>query len=265
MTDPENIKNLLLDVIRLRMNSHPRGLQKAIGPSEIGHPCDRWLGYKLLDVPKNPNAAERDRWRSTVGVAVHGYLAETFEDYNKALGIDLFAVEERVNIGTIYVGNVHGGDGEDCYGGGDLYIAGVVVDWKIVGKNTLDTVRRAKHPGQQYQVQVHGYGRGHQRAGRPVEHVSVFYLPAAGPLSQSIFWSEPYDEQVCVDALDRVSRIKTAVYTRGTAALADLEPRDHHCASRCDWYKPESNDLALGCPGENVQSWGIAGLLPPGT
>src|SRR5687768_10138894 len=154
MSDPEEIKKLLLQVIRDQTNNHPRSRQKVIGPSEIGHPCDRWLAYKLSDSPKA--GGSRDKWRATVGTAVHAYLADLFDSFNATLGTTVFHTEERVNVGTVYTG-----DGFDVWGGCDLYVNGVVVDWKIVGKTTLTSARR-HGPGQQYRTQVHSYGRGWQ-------------------------------------------------------------------------------------------------------
>lgn len=249
----------MLSVIRSRIDNHPRGLQKDIGPSEIGHPCDRWLGYKLNDTPTV--TTQKDKWRPTVGTAVHSWLAKTFDAADAsvvdATGKRAFIAEGRVSVGEIYPG-----DGNHVFGGCDLYVMGVVVDWKIVGKTTLTTVKRNKHPGAQYRTQVHSYGRGWVRARKPVEHVSVFFLPASGTLDQGYFWSEPFNEQVAVDALARVSAVNKLVGAYGNQAPTMLQATGHHCRDWCEWFRPDSKDLAVACPGVDLKPSGWAGLLP---
>ena len=56
-------------MIRHAIAHHPRSLQKRIGPSEVGTPCDRRIGYKLLGHTENERG---DAWKPTVGTAVHG-------------------------------------------------------------------------------------------------------------------------------------------------------------------------------------------------
>jgi hypothetical protein len=67
----------LMDAIRHKITHHPRSLQKRIGPSEIGNPCDRRIGYKLLGQPENPRG---DAWKPTIGTAVHAWLEEALDD-----------------------------------------------------------------------------------------------------------------------------------------------------------------------------------------
>jgi len=76
-----NAKQAVYDVIRGAIANHPRSLQKRIGPSEIGTPCDRRIGYKLLGQEENPRG---DAWKPTVGTAVHGWLEKALEDANLA-------------------------------------------------------------------------------------------------------------------------------------------------------------------------------------
>lgn len=246
------VRERLLNVVREKIENHPRSLQKAIGPSEIGHPCTRWMSYKLSDIPPIPRP--RDKWRATVGTFVHFGLGETFEEHSamvkRIIGIDLWLVENRVNVGT-----VQAGDGYDIYGGCDLYsvIDSMVVDWKIVGKTTMDTVRRKKTVDDLYRVQSHSYGRGWQRQGRPVVDIGVMFMPASGALDEAILWWEPYDESVAVEAIDRVTAVQTVVNTLGVNAPAMMPATEHYCLDRCEWYKRGSTDLTIGCPGVGIK------------
>lgn len=251
-----SVQNLLLTIIRNRINNHPRSQQKEIGPSEIGHPCLRWMGYKLNLTPTV--GYERDKWRPTVGTAVHSWLAKTFEAANAGLDYPAFVVEQQVSVGEVY-----NGDGVHVYGGCDLYVARTVVDWKIVGKTTLDKVRKKNDPGEQYRIQVHSYGRGHVRAGRPVDTVAVFFLPSSGVLDDGVWWEEPYDETVCTDALTRVSAVRKMVHAYQDQAPGMLPPTGHYCRERCEWYRPTSTDLAVACPGVDLKPTGFETLLAP--
>src|SRR5438093_427259 len=56
-----------LDLIKRKLNDNPRSRQRALGPSELGHPCARWLAYRLSGTPKGP---ELPPWRQTVGIAL---------------------------------------------------------------------------------------------------------------------------------------------------------------------------------------------------
>lgn len=260
MNDTLHIRDALLGIIRSRIDSHPRSQQKDLGPSEIGHPCDRWMAYKLNDTPTVKT--QQDKWRPTVGTAVHSWLSDTFEGANSKLeaitGAPVFFVEKKVSVGQIY-----NGDGKHVYGGCDLFYARTVIDWKIVAKTTLETVRKAGHPGAQYRTQVHSYGRGWQRQGKQVDNVAVFFLPSSGTLDQAQWWSEPYDETVCTDALDRVSRIAADVKAYGVSAPAMAKMTAHHCRDWCEWYRPGSDDATVACGGLDVKPSGWDGLLGP--
>lgn len=62
-----------VEAIRHAIANHPRSLQRAIGPSEVGIECDRRLAYKLLGHPERDGG---DGWLPTVGTGVHSWLEE---------------------------------------------------------------------------------------------------------------------------------------------------------------------------------------------
>lgn len=254
----------LLSIIRHRIVNHPRSQQVRIGPSEIGHPCTRWIGYKLAmnGAEMNPRSAG---WRPTVGTAVHSWLADTFEEANARLepviGAPVWMVENR-----LLCGEVEGPDGYDVYGSCDVFDVPnrIAIDWKIVGNTTLKEAR--KHgPAGNYRVQAHAYGRGWRRRGFPVDEVAVFYLPVAGELSDAVWWSEPYDEAAVTTALARVSTVQQLVKQHGLGVVEHLPTADHYC-NRCPFFKPGSTDLRTGCPGDEerpVRQDAIHKLIAP--
>lgn len=87
------------------ITNHPRSLQTAIGPSEIGTPCARKIAYKLLGVEERP---QKPNWRATVGTGTHMWMEETFDRANEqwALqqgtpGVERYLIEERVQMCSV--------------------------------------------------------------------------------------------------------------------------------------------------------------------
>lgn len=230
----------LLHLIRSHIDRHPRSLQTKVGPSELGTPCTRRLGYKLAGVPEaNPRAGA---WLPTIGTAVHTWLEGAMQAHNDAHVVDRFYLEERVTVGQ--VGGVDVDGSCDCY---DRIVA-TVIDWKVVGDTALKGYRK-KGPGEQYRRQVHLYGKGFVAKGLPVDHVGIYFLPRNGELSNGYYWSEPYDEALAVDTLTRANAVHEAVTAGGRAVLPMLPTADAYCGY-CPWFVKNSDDLTTSCPGD---------------
>ena len=240
--DPDTVFEDMLAVIRRSIAAHPRSAQREIGPSELGHPCTRWLAYKLANAPTVNTAVS---WRTAVGVAVHNTLSDVFHADNDNYDQPRWWTENKV-----HVGRVEGPDGYEIYGSCDTYelFSALVTDWKIVAKTTLTDARR-NGPDHKYRVQGHAYGRGWTRRGLPVRNVSVAFLPASGELEESVFWHEPYNEQIVLDALTKVNAVNQLVTQVGVAAATVLPTAEHYC-TRCPYFRPNSTDLAVACPGD---------------
>lgn len=241
---PDLLKDELLGLIRKAIEYHPRSQQVALGPSEVGHTCARRIGYQMLGYDENPS---EPNWKATVGTAVHSWLEEVMTNDNTTQavrdeGLSRWVVEATVSCGDL--------GGQDLRGHCDLFdrVTGTVVDWKCVGPTQL-TKYRSKGPGPQYRSQAHLYGRGWVRRGQHVERVAVMFLPRNGELKDAYYWSEPYDEQVALEALARANATLTVVNAMGDAALEHLGTADAFC-SMCPFYKRNSTDLTKGCPGD---------------
>ena len=221
--------------------SQPRSLQTRIGPSEIGIPCARRIGYKLAGVaPVNDRGVP---WKPFIGTSVHAMLAEIFARFNRANDPDdpRFLIEHKVDVGEVA--------GEIIDGSCDLHdtLTRTVIDWKIVGKDQLAKYRK-NGPGDQYRIQAHTYGRGWERRGYAVDRVAVVFLPRDLEYDKRVVWHEDYDEQIAIDALTRVNGIAQLVAAAGTGALPLLPTADAWCAF-CPHYLPASTELGDGCPG----------------
>lgn len=236
---PNELFAELVGVITAAIDGDPRSAQTRLGPSEIGIACGRRLAHKLAGTPVvNPRPGA---WRPTVGKAVHEWLAGVFAEANRDQA-PRWLVEFKVEAGVI---------GDNVLDGNcDLYdrSRAMAVDWKVVGSTALKKYRLATDPGPQYRVQAHTYGLGWTRRGLPVDHVAVVFLPAEGELSQAVFWHEPYQPHIAVDAIARADALSHLVTVAGSAAVAMLPTADSWCAY-CPWFLPAATDLTEACPG----------------
>lgn len=236
MTDVDTLAADLVDGITRGILDHPRSRQVAIGPSELGMPCEHCLAAKLAGWTETRDAA----WLPTIGTAVHAWLAEQFS------GTPRWLVETRVDVGEV--------NGVPITGSADLFDleSHTVVDWKVVGAETLRTVKADGGPSPQYRAQAHLYGRGFARAGHRVERVAVAYLGRNAPTPRPYLWTEPYDEQVALDALERATaalRILDALHGADADVVAYISglpraPRCYSCARYPD--APPVVDVDLG-------------------
>lgn len=245
--DVETLRSEIVSTIEAAIVGAPRSKQRAIGPSEMGHPCDRRIAYRLAGVG---TVNDRPGWRPTVGTAVHTWLAETFavanEKWRQETGNEgtRWLVEMRVEVGEA--------GGEVITGSCDLYdrVTATLIDWKIVAATTLREAK-ANGPSEQYRRQSHLYGRGWTRRGLPVDTIGVYYLPSSGELHEGHLWTEPYDEQVAVDTLERANNLAALTTTFGDKAFPVIgtDGANERLCRYCPFYLPASTDLAAACPG----------------
>lgn len=226
------VEDLYLGVIKDGITRHPRSLQKRIGPSEIGRPCDRWILHKLN------GDGEPDRgpaWKPAIGTAVHAQLEEWFSGANYGGGETKhveWVTEWEVTVGTI--------GGQPITGHSDLFHCptGTVIDHKIIGPRQLDKYR-LHGPGEQYRTQAHLYAKGFSDDGGwgPARTVAIAFLPRDGELSNAYFWSEPYDPHLAAAAMARANRLHTMLQVVGIdAALAASALCDDQW---CTWCRAE--------------------------
>lgn len=204
--DPDKtLQSLLVQMVKRSDALHARSMQTKIGPSEVGNPCDRSLGFAVRDREGEPVMPLRtsDPIPKIVGTAVHSWLeaaANLDNDIERTVvGLDLWKTEAKVNI-------THPDYSID--GHCDLYDTGTntVIDWKIVGATSYRNYTR-DGLAQIYRVQSHLYGLGYKQAGYDVQRVAIALLPRNGPLRDLRVIGEPFDEQLAKDSLTRLARI----------------------------------------------------------
>ena len=239
------LRNELLDIIHWANANSPRSLQRQIGPSELGTPCDRKIAYKLAGNPEINT--RRDLWPAIVGTGIHHWLEAAVNDYQDFLhGPDRAArryqTEQELVIDPLVLGHT------------DLYRDGVVVDYKTCGPDVLKKI--TKHgPPAGYKIQTQLYGKGHTDAGRKVSHVALIFLPRAGWLSDMYVWTDVYRPEVAQAALDRMYSIGRGLIAADIENHPEIYDRipaaEDHCGY-CPYFlrggslTGASNE---GCPG----------------
>lgn len=237
-----DLADLLTTLITTAARNAPRSLQKRIGPSEVGIECARRLAYKWLEWPEVNSGG--DPWPSIVGTATHDWLANALEAHNRALGRTRWLVEQRVHPAPGLSGSCDAYDTD----------TGTVLDHKIVGETSMRKYRQQVRA--QYRVQAHLYGLGWENAGHTPRRVALAIYPRGGLLTGLYVWSEPYDRDLALAAIQRLDAIREATNQLRVDEIPEnwaLIPASPSSDCRyCPWMLPGSRDLATGCPGQSL-------------
>ena len=236
-TQAEKTALYLKTQIETHIRNAPRSLQKTIGPSEIGQPCTHCLAARLAGWEK---LEPRTAWLPFIGTAVHAYYEQLFHTLTPNTPGAKYYTEEHVTVGTI--------SDTPITGSTDLYITdigdgtGMTVDWKIVGKTTLDKAVR-QGPSAQYVTQAMLYAKGWNRAGWKTGHVCIYFQPRnSQSLDDGHIWVADYDPRIATEALTRANTIATILknitdtHTRN-AYIQNLprQPGCWDCRKYHDW------------------------------
>jgi hypothetical protein len=231
----EDIKSLILQADALK----PRSLQKALGPSEVGHPCERRLAYGTVAARKDTSKPQEkglnrfnDPLAAIIGTAMHTWLEEAVRLANEALGRVRWIPEQKVEIRPGLSGT--------C----DLYDLDTksVLDWKVPGAD------RHKHyvahgPGDVYEAQAHLYGAGYIRQyGLPVEKVGIIFLSRTGGLRNTHLWRADYNQELVDSVLAKLDRVDGHIerlnLLSNPTGFEDLPISPNRDCSYCPWFSP---------------------------
>ncbi|MFT4202167.1 PD-(D/E)XK nuclease family protein [Gordonia sp. (in: high G+C Gram-positive bacteria)] len=192
-------KDELIGMLREFSDSRPRSLQTRLGPSELGHPCDKKMALALADAPRC-NASAGDPLPSLLGSAGHSLMEQALAAYNETYG-QRFLIEQKVS--PLHPAEAFAGT-MDCY---DLH-DDAVIDWKFAGARKMTDVRRDNDPGILYRTQAHVYALGCERTlGVEPKKVRIVFLPRAGFSTGAVVWEESYDRDRAEAAIDRVQAL----------------------------------------------------------
>ena len=225
----------------------PRSVQRHLGPSELGHECDRQVVAKMAGAPVTNHVA--DPWASIMGTAGHAFVADAFDWDNKHNGYYRWLTEQRVTPDP----------GPDAHPGtADLYDAHelALVDHKFQGDSTRARLRN-QGPPRHYLVQTLLYRRGYLNVGFPVKRVVIVSWPRTkSSLDEMYVWSHvptAADEKLVDDVLvqTRYRQLVADAVREGRFNLMDVpaSPEDNECYF-CGLYRPQAlYDGLYGCPG----------------
>lgn len=235
----------LRQVVTTQANGSARNLQRHLGPSELGVPCDRQVVGKLAGLPVTNHVA--DPWPSVVGTAVHAWLADAFTAANLTLAAPRWLAEQRVEPHP------------DHSGTADLYDAmeTAVVDHKCLGESSMAKIRSPKGPPTKYVIQLLLYGKGYRNLGLPVTRVALAAYPrTAATLDGLYVWERatgPQDDALIEEVFKLTDRRKALAeeVLSGALTFADIpiSADDDECYF-CVFYRPQAKrDGGPGCPG----------------
>lgn len=231
------LKTVIDSIIRDAIDNQPRSLQRQIGPSEIGIPCERRVLHKLAGDKEPPRADVS--WKPFIGTAVHAQLESIFDAANpSAANID-WVTERKLTVG-------HFPNGTPITGSADLFHipSGTVVDWKIIGDKQLANYK-ANGPSEQYRVQAHTYGGGYLLDPEPFgppKRVAIYFLPRDRRFEDGYLWSEPWNPKIWGDAINRINRLWREWDRLGMPAAAEAK---EICEDPwCHWCRVIKRDAA---------------------
>lgn len=224
--DPADValKQEIMEMVLWAERSSDRSKQLAIGPSEVGDPCDRRVAYKIAGT-KEINIW-RDPWPAIVGTAIHQWLEKSVNRYQDHHNTYDWLTELGVSPDQLVEGH------------SDVYnrLTQSVVDWKTAGVDAMRKYRKEVPQG--YRAQIQLYGLGHENAGRPVKDCVLVFLPRSGWLGDMFIHREPYDRATAEAALTRL-------YAIGDKLLdLDIEANPH----RFQNIEATPGDSCVWCP-----------------
>lgn len=256
---PASTVHLIRGVLMDFEASRPRTMQKALGPSELGTPCQAQIARKLMGSPRVP--VTEPTWAPWQGTCIHAGMEDVLAFHNAQLGYQRWLPEDRLTVD----------DGDPTYGidpiagSGDAFDLDTctVVDWKYVGKTALEKLdrglRMGKPPWEQvspeYRVQAHLYGYGHARKGRTVKWVRLVLLARDYQYDKSREWTEAYNPDIAMMAIHRYYQTHDLVAELGVAKNPEAITQVPTAASRdackwCPFYRPGQSTSWAGCQGD---------------
>lgn len=221
----------------------PRSVQQHLGPSELGHACDRQVVGKMAAVPATNHV--HDPWASIMGTAGHAWMEGALASDNERNGLRWLS-ERKVKDPRL-PGNPGTGD---AYDGWEF----CVDDWKFLGRTSLERLRR-HGPPLKYRVQLKIYGAGFAALGLPVKRVVLVAFPRTeSSLDKLYVWEQewrPDDPELqWVYQVTPAREAAAQLVASGQISINDIPatPSDGDCIW-CPLYRPDAVAGGVGCPG----------------
>lgn len=233
----------------------PRNVQRHLGPSELGHHCDRQLVGKMAGVSFGSGAGNmlHDPWASIVGTAIHAFLEQAFTWESGNTG--RWIAETKVCPDPAAV--------QPHPGTADLYDiqSRTLVDHKCQSE-AIRTRLRKDGPPFHYYVQMLLYSVGYMLLGYDVQRVVLASWPRTKSTLTDMFC---WEHEVTAEDLELVLEVlrKTEIREQLAALVATGEvsfwdipatPSTDDC-QYCPFFNPAAlgDGTTKGCPGTSLQ------------
>ena len=237
----------------------PRNVQRHLGPSELGHKCDRQLVGKMAGVSFGGGGGNRlnDPWASIVGTALHAFFDQAFtwdSQYGRNPG--RWLSETRVTPDP--------GAAQPHPGTADLFdkLYLTLTDHKCQSE-AIRARLRSGGPPYHYRIQMLLYALGYLHQGYDVRRIALASWPRTkSTLTDMFVW----EREITADDLREVSGVldKTALREQlaGYVASGALSFWDVPAAPSiddceyCPFFSPGAmkDRTAMGCPGNGPKS-----------
>jgi hypothetical protein len=249
----------LRDVVIRYADRLPRNTQRHLGPSELGHHCDRQLVGKMAGVSFGHGRGNmlHDPWASIVGTAIHAFLDQAFT-WESAEGRDRerWLSETRVTPDP--------GALSPHPGTADLYdrLYNTLADHKCQSEAIRTRLRR-DGPPYHYYIQMLLYALGYMHLGFDVQRVALVSWPRTKSTMDDMY---VWEKTITVEDLREVSSVldKTVLREQLATWVADgsmsfwevpMTPSNDDC-QYCPFYNPAAlgDGTAKGCPGTSLRA-----------
>lgn len=241
----------LKDLIQRYSARRPRSLQRHLGPSELAVECDRQVVGKL--VGEEPTNHVTDPWASFMGTAGHAEMENVLAWENSVLGYVRYISEQRVHPPGPFA--EHSGTA-DCT---DL-VDKTLLDWKFLGKTSLDKVKSPAGPPRKYQGQVAIYTLALISMGYDVNRMALVAWPRTSSFLNDLYvWEQPFDDttvalltEVADDTRRRKAWAQMVQDRQMSLSMVPVAPDSSECYF-CPFYRPGMAD-GVGCPGPKLET-----------
>jgi hypothetical protein len=230
------VKARLMEVIKWADANSDRTLQVGLGPSELGENCERQLAYRIAGV-QGVNKY-MDPWKAIVGTAIHSWLEDAVNSYQRAHGLHEFMTETVIPIDEMVTGH------------SDLFWRNSVWDYKSKGKDKLKQLK-LHGPTDKEIDQIQLYGLGQERAGRKVEYVGIIGLPRDGWLEDIVVWADKYDRRYAESVLQRPYLIALNLLEQQPIDWESVPAAPSRLCGFCPFYRGGRPADSTGCPGDS--------------
>lgn len=249
----EKLRQDITEIVEWADANSARTKQLAVGPSELGHACDRYLAYRIAGWPAVNT--KTDPWPAIVGTAVHAWMEQAVVSFQQELAQkqDRTASQRFITEATVWPDRLGPGH---C----DLFDTwtNTVIDYKTKSPRKVKLWQQ-HGPTEKEIDQVNVYGLGYVNAGHQVDRVALVCIPRSGWLDDFEVWSGPYDESGARRALTRRDTIGYKLIELDIMnnphrfQQVDASPERSQCMW-CPFHRRDSFDGegagAKGCPGK---------------